>query len=44
MDVAAFYLCMETGLPVRILNIHRPGILERAVLGQDVGSLVAPGS
>ena len=40
MDAAAISLCMETGLPVRILNIHRPGILQRAVLGEDVGSLV----
>ncbi len=45
MDAAAISLCMETGIPVRILNIHRPGILQRAVLGEEpVGSLVAPES
>ncbi len=43
MDAAAISLCMETGIPVRILNIHRPGILHKAVLGEEpVGSLVAP--
>ncbi len=44
MDAAAISLCMETGLPIRILNIHRPGILERAVRGDEepVGSLIRP--
>ncbi len=43
MDAAAISLCMETGIPVQVLNIHRPGILQRAVLGEElVGSIVAP--
>lgn len=43
MDAAAVSLCRETGLPVRILNIARPSILRRAVLGEDgVGSVIAP--
>ncbi len=42
MDGAAISLCEETGIPIQIFNIHKPGILERAVLGEDVGSLIVP--
>ena len=42
MDGAAISLCMETGIPIQIFNIHKPGILERAVQGEDVGSLILP--
>lgn len=42
MDAAAISLCMETGIPVQIFNIQRPGTLRQAVLGKDVGSLVGP--
>ncbi len=42
MDAAAISMCMETGLPVRVFNIHKPGILKRAVLGEEEGSLVGP--
>ena len=42
MDAAAISLCMETGIPVQIFNIQRPGTLRLAVLGKDVGSLVGP--
>ena len=43
MDAAAISLCMESGIPVQIFNIHRSGILRRAVLGEDVGSFIGPG-
>ncbi len=43
MDAAAISLCMETGIPVLVLNIYRPGLLKRAVLGEEVGSLVGVG-
>ena len=42
MDAAATSLCMEAGIPIQIFNIHKPGILERVVLGEDVGSWVGP--
>jgi uridylate kinase len=42
MDAAAISLCMETGIPVQIFNIQKPGTLERVVLGEPVGSLVGP--
>jgi len=43
MDAAAISLCMESRIPIQIFNIHKPGILEQVVLGEDVGSLVGPG-
>jgi uridylate kinase len=43
MDAAAISLCMESGIPVQIFNIHKPGILKSVVLGEDVGSLIGPG-
>ncbi|MGD8441423.1 MAG: UMP kinase [Holophagae bacterium] len=42
MDAAAISLCMENHVPIQIFNIHKPGILERVVLGDDVGSLIGP--
>ncbi len=43
MDAAAISLCMENRVPIQIFNIHKPGILERVVLGDDMGSLIGPG-
>ncbi len=43
MDAAAISLCMETQIPIQIFNIRTAGNLRRAVLGEDVGSLVGPG-
>jgi uridylate kinase len=43
MDAAAISLCMESQIPIQIFNIHKPGILKRVVLGEDMGSLVGPG-
>jgi uridylate kinase len=43
MDAAAISLCMETSTPIQIVNIQKPGLLQRAVLGDDVGSLIGPG-
>jgi uridylate kinase len=42
IDAAAISLCQETGIPIQIFNINRPGILKQAVLGEDVGSLIVP--
>ena len=43
MDAAAISLCMENQIPIQIFNIHKPGILKRVVLGEDMGSLIGPG-
>ncbi len=43
MDAAAISLCMESGIPIRIFNLHKPDILKKAVLGEDIGSLIGTG-
>jgi uridylate kinase len=43
MDAAAISLCMESGIPIQIFNIHNPGILKDVVLGKEAGSLIGPG-
>jgi uridylate kinase len=40
MDQTAVTLCKENGLPLIVLNIHRPGVLARAVRGDREGTLV----
>ncbi len=40
MDLTALTLCMEHHLPIVVFNIARPGNVVRAVLGEDIGTLV----
>ena len=40
MDSAAFALCMENNIPIMVLNFFEEGSLERAVCGEDIGTLV----
>jgi uridylate kinase len=42
IDAAAMSLCSESKIPVQIVNIAKPGILRRVVLGEDVGSWIGP--
>jgi uridylate kinase len=44
MDMTAVVLCRDNGLPLRVLNIFEPGALRRVAAGEDVGSLVEPGT
>jgi len=41
MDATAIVLCRDNGLPVRVIDMNKPGALERAVAGEDEGTLVA---
>ncbi len=43
MDSTALTLCMENQLPIIVLDLWQPGNLERAVLGEPVGTLVSKG-
>jgi len=43
MDSTALTLCMENQLPIIVLDLWQPGNLERAVLGEPVGTLVNKG-
>jgi uridylate kinase len=40
MDSTAFSLCMDNDMPIIVLDLWQPGSLEKAVLGQPVGTLV----
>jgi uridylate kinase len=42
IDAAAISLCQESKIPVQIVNISKPGILERVVLGEAEGSWIGP--
>tara|TARA_E500000178_G_scaffold356715_1_gene437832 strand:- start:21338 stop:22090 length:753 start_codon:yes stop_codon:yes gene_type:complete len=40
MDATAFSLCRDQKLPVRVINILKPGALLSAIFGQNEGTLV----
>jgi uridylate kinase len=40
MDMTAFTLCKENGLPIIVFDMNKPGNLLKIVEGQDVGTLV----
>ena len=42
MDATAISLCMDNDLPILVLNLWQPHSLERAVQGEDIGTLVSP--
>ena len=42
MDATAISLCMDNHMPIVIFNMHKPGNIRRAVLGERVGSTVLP--
>jgi uridylate kinase len=42
IDGAAISLCMESRIPVQIVNIARPDVLRRVVLGEPEGSWIGP--
>ena len=41
MDATAISLGMENDLPVLVLNLWQPHSLERAVVGEDIGTLIS---
>ncbi len=40
MDTAAFALCREQKLPIKVFSIFKHGALKRVVMGEDEGTLV----
>ena len=42
MDTTAISMCMDNSLPIIVFNLSGPGNLKRVVMGEKVGSLVAP--
>jgi len=41
MDTNAIVLCREQSMPIRIINLNRPGELGRLIAGEEVGTLVS---
>jgi len=41
MDATAISLCMENDLPILVLNLWQPHSLERAVRGEEMGTLIS---
>jgi uridylate kinase len=40
MDATAIVLCREHGLPLRVIDMNKKGVLKRTVMGEDEGTLV----
>jgi uridylate kinase len=43
MDITAVVLCRDHHLPLRVMNVNRPGALQAVVQGEAVGTLVTEG-
>ena len=41
MDLAAFTLARDHGIPIRVFNMNTPGCLKRVVLGEPEGTLIS---
>jgi uridylate kinase len=41
MDATAISLCMDNRLPIVVFNLHTPGNIRRAIVGEAVGSVVS---
>jgi uridylate kinase len=41
MDATALSLCMDNDLPIIVLDLWQPGSLERAVMGEKVGTIIS---
>jgi len=44
MDTTAIVLCRDNGIPLRVMNLYEPGALVRVASGEDIGTLVEPGT
>jgi len=40
MDANAMVLCRDQAMPIRVINLNRPGALARLIAGENVGTLV----
>jgi len=40
MDATAIVLCRDNDMPLRVVDMNRPGSLMRAVMGEEEGTLV----
>jgi uridylate kinase len=42
MDLTAFTMCSENGLPIIVFNMNKKGNLLKIVQGEQVGTLIRP--
>lgn len=40
MDSTAFSLCLDNNIPILVFNINEPQVIEKAIIGEPVGTLV----
>ena len=40
MDTAALAISMENKLPIQVFNLHKKGNIERALCGEDIGTVI----
>jgi uridylate kinase len=43
MDSTALTLCMDNGIPIIVFNLMQEGNIERVILGEEIGTVVAGG-
>ena len=41
MDLAAFTLARDHGMPIRVFNVNKPGALRRVVMGEREGTVIS---
>jgi uridylate kinase len=41
LDSTAISLCMDNHLPIVVLDLWQPGALEKAILGEPVGTTIS---
>jgi uridylate kinase len=44
MDATAIVLCRDHGVPLRVIDMNKPGALLRTAMGENEGTLVTDGS
>ena len=44
MDATALVLCRDNHMPLRVIDMYKPGVLLRTVMGADEGTLVSDGA
>ena len=40
MDLTAISLCMDNNIPIRIFNLNNLDNLKKALLGEDIGTII----
>ena len=40
MDATAIVMCRDNNMPLRVIDMNKPGVLVRSVMGEDEGTLV----